>query len=493
MAACSESSLDNSQNSDFSFVWDETSHLYFHASSGFYYDPNAKWYYSTRDGLYYKYENGNYVLLHSDSDDKSEIYNSGVASFENSTLEEPVIKRVSFEDNENGALLNGVEAYANQCTGNGQEEPIAGNSGCGNMHSPENPPPPSEWLEDTLIELYLSGYSNQDVKVTDDVTTPLQMDECEKLELPSDGNTDAYDLEEGEWFPEDYHGITETSENVSEEGASWDEENWKAQYGQVIRYSEEPIPLVPVMDLWDWALVKGSKKDGKGEVMRLVGRLMRKSAKLHPSMPSGGCLLRTAPICEVHHDLVRVKTGQIYKLQSPSARFLASLSVYDSSNPTKDWGFPELSLGRQLLPLSKSNRKSESETVDEVSVGNDLPLRDHVLASDKSREYAYRDRAAERRALHGGFGVGPGQKNSIAGPDDFPASTVSGSTEEAAAEALNMSFGAGSYARRILENMGWKQGEALGKTTKGLVEPIQAEGNIGNAGLGWPRGRSKPC
>ena len=32
------------------------------------------------------------------------------------------------------------------------------------------------------------------------------------------GNTDAYDLEEGEWFPEDYHGITETSENVSEEG-----------------------------------------------------------------------------------------------------------------------------------------------------------------------------------------------------------------------------------------------------------------------------------
>ncbi|KAL5577689.1 hypothetical protein UlMin_019388 [Ulmus minor] len=455
MAACSESSLDNSQNNDFSFVWDETSHLYFHASSGFYYDPNAKWYYSTRDALYYKYENGNYVLLHSDSDHKSETYNSGVASFENSTLEEPVIKRVSFEDNENGALLNGVEADANQCTGNGQEEPIAGNSGCGNMHSPENPPPPSEWLEDTLIELYLSGYSNQDIKVTDDVTTPLQMDECEKLELPSDGNTDAYDLEEGEWFPEDYHDITETSENVSEEGASWDEENWKAQYGQVIRSSEEPIPQVPVTDLWDWALVKGSKKDGKGEGTRLV--------------------------------------GQIYKLQSPSARFLASLSVYDSSNPTKDWGFPELSLGRQLLPLSKSSRKSESETVDEVSVGNDLPLRDHVSTSDKSREYAYRDRAAERRALHGGFGVGPVQKNSIAGPDDFPTSTVSGSTEEAAAEALNMSFGAGSYARRILENMGWKQGEALGKTTKGLVEPIQAEGNIGNAGLGWPRGRSKPC
>jgi len=35
------------------------------------------------------------------------------------------------------------------------------------------------------------------------------------------------------------------------------------------------------------------------------------------------------------------------------------------------------------------------------------------------------------------------------------------------------------------------QGEALGNTTKGLVEPIKAVGNMGNAGLGWPQGRMK--
>ncbi|KAL5555390.1 hypothetical protein UlMin_037626 [Ulmus minor] len=323
MAACSESSLDNSQNNDSSFVWDETSHLYFHGS------------------------------------------------------------------------------------------------GHGNMYSPENPPPPSEWLvvcrlEDTLIELYLLGYSNQDLKVTDDVTIPFQMDEYEKLELPSDtkmgflgwapGNTNAYNLEEGEWFPKDYHGIMKTSENISKE-----------------------------------ALVKGSKKDVKGEVMRLVGRMMRKSTKLHPSMLSSSYLLRTAPICE-----------------SPSVRFLASLSVYDSSNPTKDWGFPELSLGRQLLPLSKLNRK----------------------------KYAYRDRVAKRRALHGGFGVDPSQKISIAGPDGFSASTVSSSTKEAATEALNMSFGVGSNARRILENMGWKQLHSLNIFYENL-------GENGNYSLGehviWSR------
>jgi hypothetical protein len=69
------------------------------------------------------------------------------------------------------------------------------------------------------------------------------------------------------------------------------------------------MPEFPVVDLWDWTLVTGSRKDGKGDAVRLVGRLVRKSVKRHPSMPSGGGLLKTAPICEVHLDLVRVTSG----------------------------------------------------------------------------------------------------------------------------------------------------------------------------------------
>ena len=69
------------------------------------------------------------------------------------------------------------------------------------------------------------------------------------------------------------------------------------------------MPEIPVVDLWDWAMVKGPRKDGKGQVARLIGRLVKRSAKVHPSMPSGGGLLKTAPICEVHLDLVRVRTG----------------------------------------------------------------------------------------------------------------------------------------------------------------------------------------
>ena len=54
--------------------------------------------------------------------------------------------------------------------------------------------------------------------------------------------------------------------------------------------------------------------------------------------------------------------------------------------------------------------------------------------------------------MHGGFGLGPGQKNAAIDHDSDPTCI-----EDAKAEALNMSFGAGSYARRILEGMGWKE------------------------------------
>lgn len=33
------------------------------------------------------------------------------------------------------------------------------------------------------------------------------------------------------------------------------------------------------------------------------------------------------------------------------------------------------------------------------------------------------------------------------------------------------------------------QGEALGGSVKGLMEPLQAVGNKGNAGLGWDHSR----
>lgn len=91
--------------------------------------------------------------------------------------------------------------------------------------------------------------------------------------------------------------------------ASWDEENWRAQYGQVVKSEDDYLPTFSAADLWDWTVVTETVGKKKHQVARLVGRLVRRSAKLHPSMPAGGGLLKTAAICDAHLDLVRVTSG----------------------------------------------------------------------------------------------------------------------------------------------------------------------------------------
>ncbi|XP_074375914.1 uncharacterized protein LOC141717649 isoform X2 [Apium graveolens] len=465
MAGMEDHQKINEDEASSSFVWDHNSQLYYHASSGFYHDPNAGWYYSTSNGLYYKFENGNYVLLESvETQDEA-----GTCAQSNEDLDHTML-----ENGESKAYDKNMEILPDK-------------SNTGEMDSmdnelPENLPPPSEWLEDTLIELYLSGYSNHAIDAP--CGTTMASDErmlgeingAESFECSIEGAStdDAYTLEEGEWIPDE--------NDLSDEGASQDEENWRAQYGQVIE-SDEQVTDFPVVDLWDWKMVRGTKKNGKGEVARLVGRLLRRSMKLHPSMPSGSGLLKTAPVCEAHYDRVRVTSGQVYKLRTPSAAYLASMQTYDSSNPTKDWGYPQLSTKRPC----KLGGNSESTMIQGNPVCKDSLIPGKLSVVPKR---AYRDRAAERRVFHGGFGVGPGQKSSPFAVDAAPSSPVSDNHEVAAAESLNMSFGAGSYARKILESMGWQEGEALGSSVKGLTEPLQAVGNKGNAGLGWDHSRS---
>ncbi|XP_057806139.1 uncharacterized protein LOC131021074 isoform X2 [Salvia miltiorrhiza] len=445
---------DEQPETDSGFQWDDNSQLYYHARTGFYHDPQAGWYYNSRDGLYYKFEDGNYVLLDSNqSGDQVEMLNS---NSQGETSE---------------ALMEGKEISINTSLDS---------SACNGSEESDYPPPPSEWLEDTLIDMFLSGYPSQAAHVSgSDTTMPVETYAYDDIE----------ELEEGEWIPDDPDFWRNFSDKIVDEGTSEEEENWRAQYGQVSRPDEEWMSGVQMVDLWDWALVRGTKKDGKSEVFRLVGRLRKPSSKLHPSVPSGGGILKTAPVCEAHLDMVRVTSGRIYRLRNPSLPYLASLSDHDASNLTKDWGFPQLSIKDDIEKLQKSDLQTESGRLEGLGVLKDKSLSSVKLCQSK-KEHIYRDRAAERRALHGGFGVGPGQKNSHISSDSAPLSPTL-PAEESAAESLSMSFGAGSYARRILEGMGWKEGEALGHSTKGLIEPLQATGNKGTAGLGWDDPRRK--
>lgn len=476
MAGTEEHSPQDSMESNFSFQWDEASQLYFHASSGFYHDPNAGWYYSSRDGLYYTFENGSYVLLESVESTESDACQSPrmvsdrSIQDEKSTKSEAYLSMGAFSDKD-----------GHQCRAE-----------CLTSDVSENPPPPSEWLEETLINLYLAGYSNSEIVAEDSVrvleTDGPASEDCIKMlsdkscseELSSCSHDAAFEeIEEGEWVPEDMQDAPGQSGRETVEDISLDEENWRAQYGQVVKSEDEYLPAFSALDLWDWTMVTETMGKKKHQVARLIGRLARRSAKLHPSVPAGGGLLKTAAICDAHLDLVRVTSGQIYKLRTPSTRYLASLSTYDSANPTKDWGLPDLLVNMHSIAHANLGANHESELSTGVIMCEDS-------CTEKQKTRLYRDRAAERRTLHGGFGIGPGQRSSVNNDSSVGAlGSDSADAEVAAAEAIEMSFGAGSYARRLLENMGWKEGTALGNNREGLIEPLQAVGNKGNAGLGW--------
>ncbi|XP_074316826.1 uncharacterized protein LOC141653084 [Silene latifolia] len=94
---------------------------------------------------------------------------------------------------------------------------------------------------------------------------------------------------------------------------------------------------------------------------------------------------------------------------------------------------------------------------------NESSFLDRPSTSKKHKTCIYRDRAA-KRTFHKEFGEAMG-----AGSSECP--------EQAAAKALQMSLGAGSYAQKILENMTWKEGEGLGKSQQGTREPLQPTGN----------------
>ncbi|KAI4365930.1 hypothetical protein MLD38_021867 [Melastoma candidum] len=423
-------------NSECEFVWDESSGLYFHAQTGFYHCPTAGWYYSSKDGNYYTFENGNYVLLEADAvpehhpgDSVNEIAGGDCLHVHSDRKD-----------------VSNAEDNSADC----QREKFGTNSGCDDTTVQTSGcavPPPSEWLEDTLIELYLSGYSKPRADCLENQIAGSEVN------VDDDG---PYELEEGEWIPDDPCVLSDFSGHISNTGTSEgftesvemetlpDEDRWRSQYGQATSSPQDVVLDVPVIDLWDWKIVR----DGGDQVYKLVGRLVKPSARPHPSISGCSQYFKTAPVYQVHEDLVRVKTGKIYRLRCPCAKYLATINFYDSSNPTRDWGFPMLSSIRRCK-RSKSNH----------SVVEDVPL-----ASQKDVNLQYRDRAAERRALHQGFGMGPGQKRTTVTEGEEPGYSP---VNETVSQVSDTTFGEGSYARKVLQSMGWHEGEGLGSTVKG--------------------------
>jgi hypothetical protein len=60
--------------------------------------------------------------------------------------------------------------------------------------------------------------------------------------------------------------------------------------------------------------------------------------------------------------------GKLYRLRNPSRKYLTSLCMYDSSNPTKDWGFPDIYTNPDINLDKQPIAQCQSEVADGSSI-----------------------------------------------------------------------------------------------------------------------------
>jgi RNA-binding protein 5/10 len=92
----------------------------------------------------------------------------------------------------------------------------------------------------------------------------------------------------------------------------------------------------------------------------------------------------------------------------------------------------------------------------------------------------YNNRAAQRRKIYG-------QPRRPVPP---ATSGSSNSVEETFEQPTKYGIGEDNIGNRLLQNMGWKAGEGLGKNKNGIVDPIQPEIYTAGVGLGASQSHS---
>lgn len=143
----------------------------------------------------------------------------------------------------------------------------------------------------------------------------------------------------------------------------------------------------------------------------------------------------------------------------------------------------------ELLARHEKESKLHLENVAKAAV--EAATRTEETKDDASSHVVYRDRASERRSIHGSSDSYPAQVDNHTHSTEFDTLAPSSHENLSSANPLqqNVSVSIGSDLNNpgnlLLRKMGWEEGKGLGKDESGIEAPIQVKAQISStAGIG---------
>lgn len=97
---------------------------------------------------------------------------------------------------------------------------------------------------------------------------------------------------------------------------------------------------------------------------------------------------------------------------------------------------------------------------------------------------SYRDRAKERRQKYGEADPPPLNKTRERFHKEIEKQASAAALVAASASVAQTPIGGGNVGNKLLQKMGWKDGQGLGRSNQGRTNIIEVESRAGGAGLG---------